>query len=85
MAGSRNGEVFSSPALIEVVPGQRTAEIFDTELVTLPAPFTYRMRAFDTGLGRIVYWNSDEIDGTGTDYTGPGPLTGIVVSEVLCN
>lgn len=42
----------------------------------------YRMRARDTTLGRTVYWTSSVIDGAGDDYTGPGPLTDIVVSEL---
>jgi len=44
---------------------------------------TYRMRAFDSGLGRIVYWNSEVIDDTGGDYAGPGPLVDIVVHMLI--
>ena len=43
----------------------------------------YRMRGFDTTLTRPVYWTTSTIDSTGTEYTGPGPLTGIVVSKVI--
>lgn len=41
----------------------------------------FRMRAFDTTLGRIVYWTSSTIDTAGVDYTGPGPLTDVVISQ----
>ena len=42
-----------------------------------PAKF-YRLRAFDVGLGRKVYWASTSLDAS--QYTeGPGPLTGLVV------
>lgn len=44
---------------------------------------TFRMRAIDTTLARTVYWDSTAIDDTGTDYTGPGPLIDIVISEVI--
>lgn len=43
----------------------------------------YRMRAFDTTLSRYVYWNADEVDSAGAQYAGPGPLTDVVVSEVI--
>lgn len=47
-------------------------------------PLVYRMRAKDTTLGEIVYWNSiGSIDGTGAEYTGPGPLIDIVVQAVV--
>jgi hypothetical protein len=45
--------------------------------------YVYRMRARDTTLATIVYWNSYEIDAGGLDYTGPGPLTAVVVSNIL--
>jgi len=45
--------------------------------------FTYRMRAFDTSLSAYVYWNAFDIDAGGVQYGGPGPLTGIVVSNIL--
>ncbi len=43
----------------------------------------YRMRAKDTSLSRTVLWNSGSVDATGIFYTGPGPLTDIVVYEVI--
>ena len=43
----------------------------------------YRMRAYDSTLGRIVFWNSGVIDSSGLDYTGPGPLSDVVVQNVL--
>jgi hypothetical protein len=44
-----------------------------------------RMRARDGTLGRTVFWNSDEIDEAGDFYTGPGPLTDVVVFKVDLN
>lgn len=44
---------------------------------------TYRMRADDGTLGYPVYWDSAIIDGAGVNYSGPGPLTDVVVSEVI--
>jgi hypothetical protein len=45
---------------------------------------TYRMRARDASLGRYVFWDSeDSIDTLGAQYTGPGPLTDIVVQAVI--
>lgn len=44
---------------------------------------TYRMRARDTTLNRFVYWNYPAPDSTGAGYTGPGPLTDIVVSIII--
>lgn len=43
----------------------------------------YRMRAKDTTLSRYVFWTTTEIDDTGAEYTGPGPLLDIVVQDVL--
>ncbi|MHC4067434.1 MAG: hypothetical protein ACYSUI_23430 [Planctomycetota bacterium] len=40
----------------------------------------FRMRAFDTTLARIVYWDSQAPDPGGDRYTGPGPLTGVTLS-----
>lgn len=47
------------------------------------AGVSYRMRGFDTTLARTVYWTSDIVDASGTDYTGPGPLTTIVVQMII--
>ena len=44
---------------------------------------TYRMRATDTTLGYPVYWESQGVDAAGANYAGPGPLTDVVVSEVI--
>jgi hypothetical protein len=41
-----------------------------------------RMRAQDGTLGRTVFWNSGHIDDAGEGYSGPGPLTDIVVFKV---
>jgi hypothetical protein len=44
---------------------------------------TYRMRAYDTTLAQVVFWNSSIIDDTGVNYLGPGPLTMVVVSGII--
>jgi hypothetical protein len=44
---------------------------------------TYRMRAYDTTLAQVVFWNSSVIDDTGVNYLGPGPLTMVVVSGII--
>lgn len=54
---------------------------FDFSPPDPPAGLTYRMRARDTTLAAIVYWNSDQVDVLGIDYGGPGPLTDVVVKE----
>jgi hypothetical protein len=43
----------------------------------------YRMRGFDSTLGRIVYWQTSSVDGTASSYAGPGPVTDIVVQNVI--
>jgi len=45
--------------------------------------FTYRMRAFDTTLAAMVYWSAGNVDASGTNYTGPGPLQDVVVQNVI--
>ena len=44
---------------------------------------TYRMRGIDGTLGYPVYWNASSVDAAGAGYGGPGPLTDVVVAEVL--
>lgn len=43
----------------------------------------YRMRGYDTTLGREVFWSSLGIDSMGSGYGGPGPLVDIVVHMLL--
>lgn len=43
----------------------------------------YRMRARDATLASIVFWSAPEVDAVGAFYTGPGPLTDIVVQMIL--
>jgi hypothetical protein len=43
----------------------------------------YRMRGYDGTLGYSVYWISVSIDTSGAQYTGPGPLSNIVVYNVI--
>lgn len=40
---------------------------------------SFLMRAMDSGLGQQVYWTSGFLDSTGLDYSGAGPLSGIVL------
>lgn len=47
------------------------------------AGVTYRMRGKDGTLGRLVFWNASSIDSGGDDYTGPGPLSDIVVQTII--
>jgi hypothetical protein len=42
-------------------------------------PITYRLRAYDTTLAAIVYWDSTTLDES--EYTGPGPLTNLVLLD----
>lgn len=58
-------------------------ELFLVELGVGGAGATYRMRAHDTTLARYVFWNSSSIDPIGANYGGPGPLTDIVVQNVI--
>jgi len=59
-----------------------TRDFIDAITVTNP-PALYRMRAFDAGLSRMVYWNANSIDTLGAQYVGPGPLSGSVVFRRL--
>jgi hypothetical protein len=43
----------------------------------------YRMRARDTTLARLVFWNSLVVDTLGADYPGPGPLTDVVLQKIF--
>lgn len=43
----------------------------------------YRMRAFDSTLARIVFWNAPIVDTLGASYGGPGPLIDVVVHMLL--
>lgn len=42
----------------------------------------YRMRGYDTTLTRLVFWTATIVDTTAAQYTGPGPVTGIVIQDV---
>lgn len=61
------------------VPKATTGALFSSDG---PALF-YKMRGFDVTLGRSVYWGTAAEDATGAEYTGPGPLTEIVVSHLI--
>jgi len=45
----------------------------------------YRMRAYDSTLAQMVYWESIIVDSAGVDYTGPGPLVDVVVYRPIGN
>jgi hypothetical protein len=59
------------------------ARLGDREGAVGGAGVTYRMRGYDTTLGRHVYWNADTVDTGGTSYGGPGPLTDIVLFTTI--
>lgn len=48
-----------------------------------PSGPTYRMRAHDTTLGRHVFWSATTVDSAGTSYGGPGPLTDVVIQNIV--
>lgn len=48
-----------------------------------PSGPTYRMRAHDTTLGRHVFWSATTVDSAGASYGGPGPLTDVVIQNII--
>jgi hypothetical protein len=76
-----------------ILPGATQAQVILDDIQTqepleiVQAPpvsgAQYRMRAYDSTLTRIVFWTSDTIDTLGADYTGPGPITDVVVQNVI--
>jgi hypothetical protein len=42
----------------------------------------YQMRGYDTTEATTVFWASDHVDATAADYSGPGPVTDIVVQNI---
>jgi hypothetical protein len=44
-----------------------------------PTNLVYTMRGYDQTALKLVFWNTAEIDPTAAKYTGPGPVTGIIV------
>lgn len=48
-----------------------------------PSGPSYRMRGYDGTLARQVYWTATVIDPTGSQYSGPGPLSDVVVSKII--
>lgn len=61
------------------------ADLVDLSGTSGAPAFVYRMRGFDGGLNRTVYWTTEAVDPLGDEYTGPGPVTDIVVSNVICS
>jgi len=61
-------------------------ELDDLFLIEVGVPggsgITYVMRGYDGTLTSLVYWQTATIDATGSSYTGPGPLSDIVVQNV---
>ena len=60
------------------------ASVIELSGSTSAAAIVYRMRAYDSGLGRTVYWTTEAVDSIGENYTGPGPISDVVVSNVIC-
>ena len=60
------------------------ASLVDLSGTSSAPAFVYRMRAYDSGLGRTVYWTTEAVDPIGDFYTGPGPISDVVVSHVIC-
>ena len=58
-------------------------EGFAAGLAAAASGVVYRMRAYDGGLARLVYWNSSTLDATGVDYAGPGPLSDVVLQVTM--
>lgn len=55
---------------------------YDAELLLINGQglvtVTYYMRGYDQTHAQIVFWTANLLDTTGSEYTGPGPLTDIV-------
>lgn len=47
------------------------------------APLLYRMRGFDQGLGKDVYWTAQLLDYEAAYYTGGGPVLDVKVFKVI--
>lgn len=63
----------------------REGSLFNIEPASIGGmTLIYRMSGIDGTLGYTVYWFADQIDATGTQYVGPGPLTDICLTRVLC-
>lgn len=79
--------VFEELVLTEYSDAQFSIALADGVIVA-GAALIYRMRSYDSGLSRVVYWSALSIDTAETEYIdeaiGPGPLVGTVVSNVIC-
>lgn len=66
------------------IPGELFAleELYLVDLGKFVTSVVYRMRAYDTTLESIVFWNSSTPDEDSSDYQGPGPVINIVVRSV---
>lgn len=81
-----NGPSVSEVTQTEVADTSVPAEFIAYENVAAAGDgIVHRMRAIDTGLGQVVFWNAPVIDPTGLFYGGPGPLTDVVDSEKNCD
>lgn len=62
---------------------------YDAELIMVTTPaasgtaVTFIMRGYDGTLLSQVFWNATTLDSTGASYTGPGPLSAIVLFNVV--
>jgi len=57
--------------------------IFDLQVFPIAPALLCRMRGYDTTLTSVVFWFSDHVDATATDYGGPGPVTEIIVQKKI--
>lgn len=70
-----NGVVPSDGTWTNLLPAILWNQVTDQDLPGGSGVLVYRMRAFDGGLGRLVYWSAPKPDAAGDFYTGPGPLS----------
>lgn len=79
----------AAPASLPTVPSSTVNKALVRAALTNPIPSgasglaLYRMRAYDSTLSQIVYWNANDLDATGASYGGPGPLVDVVLFMFL--
>lgn len=77
---------FEVTEVIQVNQEASLPEVYLVETGAAGGSVIYRMRAYDTGLSRTVYWSASLVDTLGTEYPGtPGDLTNIVLSNIICD
>jgi hypothetical protein len=63
------------------LPGILWNQVTDIDLPGGKGVLTYRMRGVDGGA--FVYWSAPRVDLAGDFYTGPGPLSSVIVSNIV--